>query len=437
MNVPAGIAKRERLWRKIFIVIAIAALLGCAARAILKPDDGDFKLHRETGRRFLAGEFLYTGGQDFPYPPFFGMIFAPTALLPMPIAKAVFYPVGIAALLFLLWTQRRLVQPAFNLDERQTFWTASLAVFLAIQFIIRDQVDLGVNTGLVALTWLSIYLWRQRHDLLAGLSLGLAIAIKCTPAIFFGYFVWKRQWRMAICTALATLFFTGLPMVWQGPTSWTNHMSVWAGNVIDGISGRGFEMAENFRVRNMSLRPSMMAYLAQRPEVESRPGSDPVPLHFLNFSPMVASWLVTASLLVLLASFLWWCRGAAVTRNKPRILWELAAAGVLGLLFSPVTWTQHCVALLPACFLIAAAFVRHGLSRWQIMLLSIFVLFCSLLGRDLIGRDLSLRLASYHIPTFCILGLFLILLTGPRLQTARGGSPIRAKSDDRSSQECE
>ena len=394
----------------------MAVLIGCAARGILKPDDGDFKLHRETGRRFLAGEFLYTGGQDLPYPPFFGMIFAPTALLPMPIAKAVFYPVGIAALLVLLWTQRRLVQPAFNLDETQAFWTASLAVFLAIQFIIRDQVDLGVNTGLAALSWLSIYLWRQRHDLLAGLSLGLAIAIKCTPAIFFGYFVWKRQWRMAICTAMATVFFTAVPMVWQGPTSWTHHMSVWAGSVIDGISGRGFETAENFRDRNIALRPVLMRYLTHVPRGDFGSASSALPeVNIVDLPRTVAGWIANLATLSLAIIFLWWSRRAVTARDDPRLLWEFAAAAIVALLVSPITWSQHCVALFPACFLISSLLLaRDRPPGWIIGLLSLYLLFCSLAGRDLIGGHLSLVLNSYHITTFCILGVFIILLAGPR-----------------------
>ena len=200
--------------------------------------DGDFKVHWETGRRFLAGEFLYTHGHDFPYPPILGMSFAPTALLPVPVAKIVFYPLGVAVLLVLLWAVRRLVQPALDLETRQAFWAGALGVIFTLRFILRDQAELGFNTAIAALIWTGIYLWRQRRDLLAGASLGLAIAIKCTPAIFLVYFVWKRQWRMAICTVAAALFFTVLPAVWQGPASWSNHMRTWVVNATHGISGQ-------------------------------------------------------------------------------------------------------------------------------------------------------------------------------------------------------
>ena len=421
MRIPPVIAKKEPLWRRIVIALGIGLLLGWAARDIIRAHDGDFKVHWETGRRFLAGEFLYASGHDFPYPPFLGMTFAPAALLPLPIAKAVFYPVGVAALLVLLWTLGRLVRSAFHLDETQAFWVASFAVFLSLQFILRDQAELGLNTAVAALIWLGIYLWRQHRDLLGGISLGVAIAIKCTPAIFLGYFIWKGQWRIAICTAAGALFFTAAPIVGQGPALWRDHMRSWAGNAVHGISGTGsdFEASEMLRTKNMSLRPSLMGYLGGLPE-NSRRFWDPPSIEFLNLSPAVAGWVVNAILLTILAIFIWWSRGVVVARDEPRLLWEFAAAGVLMLLFSPITWGQHCVALLPACYLIAGLLVvRDSLPRWIIMLLSVYIFFCSLLGRDLIGRDLSLRLATYHISTFCMVGLFAIVLAGPRLLRSR------------------
>jgi hypothetical protein len=348
------------------------------------------------------------------------MIYAPTALLPMPIAKVVFYPVGVAALLGLLWTMRRLVRSVFILDDTQLFWVTAIAAFLAIQYIIHDQAILGLNTALVALTWLGVYLWKQRRDLLAGISLGAAIAIKCTPAIFLGYFLWKRQWRMAVSTAAATLFFTAAPIAWQGPASWTMHMRDWVGTAIEGASGSGFEANKDFRDKNMALRPVLMRYLVRQPKLDFDRTIDPRPVNFVELSPNVASWIVNLALLMLLAVFMWWSREAVERRDKPRLLWELAAVSTLMVLFSPITWGQHCVALLPGCFLIAALLVvRNRLPGWVVVLLSFYVFFCALLGRDLIGRKLSLLIVSYHITTFCIVGLFLILVAGPRLQGAR------------------
>lgn len=413
MRIPASIIKKEPLLRRVVIALGIAIAVGCVVRATIRVE-GDFILHRETGRRFVANEFLYAGGTDFPYPPFFAMIFAPAALLPLPVAKAVYYSGGAAALLLLLWTMRRLVGSAFSLTRTQSFWVTAMAIFLTIQFIIRDQAVAGLNTVLVALTWLGVYLWRQSRDGLAGLSLGAAIAIKCMPIIFLGYFLWKRQWRVAICTAVAALVFTATPMVRQGPVFWAAHMKTWVGTAVEGIIGSGFESQENFRDRNMALRPVLIRYL-----VDTSPANGPLLHHsrsvnFVNLSPRIASWIVSAVLLSLLLIFMWWSRRPVVERDDPRLLWELAATGLLMTLFSPITWGQHCVALLPACYLIAARLITQDKQpNWIIIVLLFYVLFCSLSGRDLMGPDLWLWLVNYHVSTFCILGLFVLLLAGP------------------------
>src|SRR3954452_20749683 len=117
MRVPRIIARHEVQWRRVAVAAAVIILIGCAVRAFVRIHDGDFKVHWETGRRFLAGEFLYANGHDFPYPPLLGMVFALPAMLPIPIAKAVCYPVAIVALLLLLWTMARLVGASFNLDD--------------------------------------------------------------------------------------------------------------------------------------------------------------------------------------------------------------------------------------------------------------------------------------------------------------------------------
>jgi hypothetical protein len=220
---------------------------------------------------------------------------------------------------------------------------------------------------------------------------------------------------MVICTAVATLFFTAAPVVWQGPAFWGNHMKTWIGNAIDGMSGSGFEANENFRDRNMSLRPVLLRYLTYPQERGLDATAALPPVNVLDLSPSVARWIVNSIVLGLLGVFIWRSYGPIASRDEPRVLWELAAVGILGLLFSPVTWAEHCVALLPACYLIAALLiVRERSPRWIIALLLVYVFFCSVLGRDMLPQHLSVLILSYHITTFCILALFAIVLYGPR-----------------------
>ncbi len=418
---PAGetAAIRALWWRRIVGVIGILILLGCAFRVLARPLDGDFKLHWEFGRRFLAGEFLYAGGMHLPYPPFWAMAHAPAAFLPLAVAKALLFPLGVGALFLLLRLLRELAGPVFTLERSRAFWVAALALVLAGRYVIRDLAELGVNTLLVTLTWLAIYLWRERRDLLGGASLGLAVALKCTPAIFVGYFLWKRQWKMFASSCAAALLFTLAPILWQGPASYRHHMETWAGNVWQGFGNTNpaIGVLGPEPLQNMALRPTLARYLMELPE--GHPGRAAHPLYFdaLHLSPGAAGWVIKGILLILLLGFLWWSRRALVSRHDPRFLWELAVLSLLMLLFSPITWGQHCVALLPACYFIAALFLtRKEWPGWMLGLLALFLLFVPVLSRDVVGRAFAFLLASYHVETFAMIGLLAVLLGCARLQ---------------------
>jgi hypothetical protein len=199
-------------------------------------------------------------------------------------------------------------------------------------------------------------------------------------------------------------------------------MKMWIDNAGHGIGGGGSGGAkyERYRTTNMSLRPVLMRYLTPIPNDPSSPHSDPPALEFFHLSPSVAAVLVNGALVILGLTFLWWSAGRVVARDDPRVLWELAATGVLLVLLSPITWAQHCVALIPACYLVAAlVIVRDRLPKCIMVLLGIYVLFCAVLGRDLLPRDIGLLMISIHLTTLAMVGLFAIVLAGPRLQQQR------------------
>jgi hypothetical protein len=145
----------------------------------------------------------------------------------------------------------------------------------------------------------------------------------------------------------------------------------------------------------------------------------PLYVDFLNLAPAAAGWVIKALLLGLVAAYLWWARGAVRNREDPQLLWELAALALLMLLFSPITWGQHCVALLPAWTFVAAFYLRRGaLPRWMLGVAGFYVVFVLLLSRDVVGRDLAYLLGSYHVETAAIIGLLAVVVSCRRLQPA-------------------
>ncbi len=87
----------------------------------------------------------------------------------------------------------------------------------------------------------------------------------------------------------------------------------------------------------------------------------------------------------------------------------------LALLYSPITWKQHCVSLLPALFLLALCRLQwNRVSRWMWCALLYYVVFALVLTRDAVGRPFSILLESYHVVTWAILLVVIALLAWHR-----------------------
>jgi alpha-1,2-mannosyltransferase len=392
----------------------------CCYRALSRPFDGDFKLHWEFARRLAAGEDLYAGGLHIPYPPLWAFAHLPMTFLPMPVAKALQFPIGLAALGGLLWILRSLSARPFSLTRNNTFWIMATALFLSSRYLIRDFAELGVNTTMVALTWFSIWLWQRSRDAWAGVSLGFAIALKCTPAIFLVYLLWKRQWRFAGGALVAATCFTLLPVLVMRPEQYTSHIRQWAENVVRGATNPDptVGVLGPEPLQNMSLRPTLARYLMHLPKDHPGRARHPFYVDFLDLAKPAARWIISGLLLLLLLSIFWWARAPVRDRTDPGLLWECAALSLLMLLLSPITWGQHAVAVLPATFFIAALGVSRGqMPRWMLGFLGFYAVFVLVLNRDLLGRGLANLLGSYHVETFSILALLAVVIGCRRLST--------------------
>jgi len=62
---------------------------------------------------------------------------------------------------------------------------------------------------------------------LGAIWFGLATTLKVTPGLFLLFFLWKRQWRLAACTAAAIVGWIVLPEVRMGSASWWSQQQEW------------------------------------------------------------------------------------------------------------------------------------------------------------------------------------------------------------------
>jgi alpha-1,2-mannosyltransferase len=279
----------------------------------------------------------------YPNPPIMAMMLRPLADLP-PIAGALtwyYLKVALAVLSFVL-----IVRMVSTKAEPFPTWAIGLAVLLSLRTILSDLTHGNVNLLIMFLVIASLFAYRSNWDLTAGIILALAIACKVTPALFVGYWIWKRSWRaLGGCGVGLVLFFFVIPSLdfgWSKNldllTSWFQQM-VWP-YVVGGkvTTDHPNQSLPGLVFRLLTFSPSFSTYIN---DIYS-------PVEYCNWlalSPQVAGWIVKACMAAFVGLVVWVCRTPTRERRDWRMPAE-AAIVILGmLLFSERTWKHHCVTL--------------------------------------------------------------------------------------------
>lgn len=304
--------------RRLALVLGLAVVVGVFTATVpLLRDWFDLRVYYGT-----VDTWVHHGGRiydyrvpgttyGFTYPPFAALGMLPMALVGLPTAIAVVLLLNLAALACVVAI---LVGPA--LRRYGWFGFALTACLLALFEPVRDTVSFGqVNLVLLALVLSDAWLLSSGCGRWAGVGIGLAAAVKLTPALFIVLLLLGRRRRAAgVATAVAALA-TGLA-AWAAPGAsrfyWTD--ALWD-------TARVGRLAY---VSNQSLQGVLARLTA--PEGPSR-----------------ALW-AAASLLVLCV----WAR--RVSRALADEDWTAAFAltGLAACLVSPITWVHHLVWLLPS-----------------------------------------------------------------------------------------
>lgn len=249
-------------------------------------------------------------GLPFIYPPFAAIALAPFALLPWGAAKTLYVAVSVAALAWTLY----LVARRYNPDRKQVallITACALPVAMLLEPV-RATIDFGqVNLLLMVLVATDCLLPKTRYP--RGMLIGLAAAVKLTPAAFVLFFLVRKDYKAAT-TAAATGAIATLASFAILPTESVRYWFGGLGNV-SGLSGSAFHTNQ-----------SIQAVLAR--------------LHVTGL-PFDALWLFFGGLLLALVVVA--MRKAA---DAPAI--ALALNAVFTLLLSPISWSHHWVWIAPA-----------------------------------------------------------------------------------------
>ena len=308
----------------------------CCAPLVGQAHLVDLHVYRMGGAAVLHGGSLYrlrfAGLLPFTYPPFAALLFAGLAWLPWAPAAAAMTALTVTALPVMLYLALRLPaprprssQPRPPLRSRQAAWQLALAA--AAAGIWLEPVHSAVFYGQVDVLIAAAVLYDlnlPRTSPVKGAAIGLATALKLTPAIFVAYLLLTRQYRAA---ATATAVFAG---------------SVALGfAVLPGASAHFWDVS--------FLRPGRVSP-PQNTQNQSLLGALSRTLHTADVG---LPWLLLATVVVLAGLALAVRAGGRGDQAR-----GFSLCAVTGLLISPISWTHHWVLAVPILLLAVLAISR-------------------------------------------------------------------------------
>ena len=161
----------------------------------------DFRIYMWGGHAVLDDSRLYLAlayGHWFTYSPFAAIVFVPVAALPLAVARVGWDLVSVAALAY---SCTRILQMAGYRPTRLMvagFVAAAMALDPVWQTLFLGQINLILLALILTDIWL---VSRGSSRLAVGAGVGIAAAIKLTPAIFIVFFLLARRTRAALVAA--------------------------------------------------------------------------------------------------------------------------------------------------------------------------------------------------------------------------------------------
>lgn len=381
----------------------------------------DFDVHRQIGDWFLTGQNLYGSAVSYPYMPTGAMYFSLLALVDRSIGLAMRYTIAIICLWLTCFLFHRMTTDRFKELAQANLILSVIAIVLASQFILYDLDDGGPHTILMGLLVGAVYaVWTGREKF-GAIWFGLAIALKVTPGLFLPFFMWKRQWRLALYTAVATACWIILPIVWMGPASWWAHQQTWTQVAAGSAVGykTPFAHANEDNIRNSGIQPALMRYLVTLSPDPPLRQNDPGYVAILDLPPTLARILAISAIIVLLIGFCRYTRRPYGGPGDPEWPRECSGLLILMLLLSPLTWIQHLPWLVPALYWIVAKACSHdGLSHLSKVAMGLYVMIAVVLNYEVLGKQNFLVFLSFKPFTIGMLLIFAVLM----LQSQKAGT---------------
>jgi hypothetical protein len=202
----------SRLWRRgALVAVCIAAATALYVFKV-SPKMADFEVYWRAGVRAAAGEPLYRiedGHYQFKYLPAFAVLVSPLTLLPLGVARALWYVVSLSSLVGLVATSLRL----WSATRHRTWLIAVLTVIVMGKFYGRELL-LGQANAMFALVCVAALLAVIRgRDGVAGALVAAGVVLKPYGLLLAPWLIVRRRWRAVTSLLVGLLAAVCLPLV--------------------------------------------------------------------------------------------------------------------------------------------------------------------------------------------------------------------------------
>jgi alpha-1,2-mannosyltransferase len=341
---PGGAGWAPTIAWRLFQLLTVAAVIR-AGWGLLGhlPYRIDIDVYRMGGQAWLDGRPLYAdgvmfhtlGGLDLPftYPPLAAIVFTPFTLLSFPAASVTITVIT----LVLLVVSTTIVLSGLDIWPRTTVtaepawlrrgWLAAAIVAAALVYLepIHSNFDFG-QINVVLMTLVIADCVPRRTPWPRGMLLGLAIALKLTPAVFLLYVLLRRDTRTLVTAVVSVVVATLLGFA----SAWRDSLEYWTHTVSN---------TDRIGSAALNTNQNIAAVLARTP---------------LGDGARFALWMAAG--LVVLALAVWAAR-RALRAGEPML--ALICVALFGLLVSPVSWSHHWVWALPTVMVTTVVAYRH------------------------------------------------------------------------------
>jgi alpha-1,2-mannosyltransferase len=297
------------------VELAVVAVFAATYNAL------DFRIYMWGGHAVLDDSRLYLAlayGHWFTYSPFAAIVFVPVATLPLAVARVGWDLVSVAALAY---SCTRIMQLAGYRPTRLAvagFVAAAMALDPVWQTLFLGQINLILLALILTDVWL---VSRGSSRLAVGVGVGIAAAIKLTPAIFIVFFLLARRARAAVVAA-GTFAVCGL-----------------IGFLVAPAASRLYWRHLFFDTRRVGA-----------PYISNQSPYAAV-IRIANGQGHIGAWWIVVPLVFAVAGL----ATATVLARRRDWLGATAVTGTTELLVSPISWAHHWVWVLPALVLLLRA----------------------------------------------------------------------------------